>query len=43
MKENNMYNYQELEKSSNIKKIIYRWILFIILGVFALIISHRYM
>ena len=29
-------NYQQLEKSSKNKKIIYRWILFIILGLFAI-------
>jgi len=36
MKENNMQNFKELEKSSNTKKTIYRWILFIVLGIFAL-------
>ena len=29
-------NYQQLEQSSKNKKIIYRWILFIILGLFAI-------
>ena len=36
MKENNMQNFKELEKSSNTKKTIYRWILFLVLGIFAL-------
>ena len=36
MTENNIQTYKDLEKSSNTKKLIYRWILFIILGVFAL-------
>ncbi|MBD1157557.1 carbohydrate ABC transporter permease, partial [Pelagibacterales bacterium SAG-MED20] len=36
MKENNMKNFEELEKSSNTKKTIYRWVLFIILGIFVL-------
>ena len=31
-----MQNFKELEKSSNTKKTIYRWILFILLGLFAL-------
>ena len=36
MTENNIQTYKDLEKSSNTKKLIYRWILFIILGIFAL-------
>ena len=36
MTENNNQTYKELEKLSNKKKLIYRWILFIILGIFAL-------
>ena len=36
MTENNIQTYKELEKSSNTKKLIYRWVLFIILGIFAL-------
>ena len=36
MTENNNQTYKDLEKSSNTKKRIYRWILFIILGIFAL-------
>ena len=36
MTENNTQTYKDLEKSSNTKKLIYRWILFIILGMFAL-------
>ena len=36
MIENNTQTYKELEKSSNTKKLIYRWVLFIILGIFAL-------
>ena len=35
MTENNTQTYKDLEKSSNKKKTIYRWILFIILGIFA--------
>ena len=29
-------NFEQLEKASKKKKIIYRWILFLILGIFAL-------
>ena len=36
MTENNTQTYKDLEKSSNTKKTIYRWILFIVLGIFAL-------
>ena len=36
MTENNNQTYKELERSSNTKKLIYRWILFVILGIFAL-------
>ena len=36
MIENKIQTYKDLEKSSNTKKLIYRWILFIILGIFAL-------